>query len=108
MGTTITDVAQDRQQAHTYLDHLRPEQIRAVRNLLRTMVDPVSIALANTPVDDEPFTEEDRKAVAEADEWLKHNKPIPLEEVLSEFGVTMEQWEEWGRTPLPDENGSRG
>ena len=108
MGTTITDVAQDRQQAHAYLDHLPPEQLRAVRDLLRTMVDPVSIALANAPIDDEPLTEEDREAIERSREWLKHNDPIPLEEVLSELGVTTEQWEEWGRTPLPDENGSRG
>jgi len=46
-------------------------------------LDSLSRKMANAPLDDEPFTEEDRQAVAEADEWLKHNKPIPLEDVLS-------------------------
>jgi hypothetical protein len=73
----------DREHAQQLLKHLAPDQI-----------------------DDEPFTEEDRQAVAEADEWLKHNKPIPLENVLSEFGLTMADWDTMGKTPLPGENGA--
>ncbi len=42
-------------------------------------------------------------AVAESIEWLKHNKPIPHEEVLAEFGLTMEDFERMGGTPLPSE-----
>ena len=33
------------------------------------------------PYDHEPYTDAERKAVAEAAEWLKHNEPIPLETV---------------------------
>ena len=62
--------------------------------------------LANVPLDDEPFTEEDRQAVTRADEWLKHNKPIPLENVLAEFGLTIADWVTMGKTPLPGENGA--
>ena len=40
------------------------------------------------------------KAVAEADEWLKHNQPIPHEEVLADFGLTMADWESMGQEPL--------
>ena len=39
------------------------------------------------------------KAIAEADEWLKHNQPIPHEEVLAEFGLTMADWEKMSREP---------
>ena len=46
----------------------------------------------------------ERKAVAEADEWLKHNQPIPHEDVLAEFGLTMADWENMGKGPLPLEN----
>jgi L-ascorbate metabolism protein UlaG (beta-lactamase superfamily) len=49
--------------------------------------------LALVPIDDEPFTEADRQAVAEAVEWLKHNEPIPIEEVLADFGLTLADWE---------------
>jgi hypothetical protein len=54
------------------------------------------------PFDDEPFTAEDRLAVAEADEWLKHNQPIPLESVLADFGLTMVDWEEMSKATLPE------
>jgi hypothetical protein len=39
------------------------------------------------------------KAVARADEWLKHNQPIPHEEVLAEFGLTAAEWEKMGQEP---------
>ena len=69
-------------------------------------LDPVSRALANAPPEDEEISEEEEHAVAESREWLKHNKPIPLEDVLSEFGLTMADWDTMGKTPLPGENGA--
>jgi len=53
-------------------------------------LDPVARAIANAPVDDEPESEQERQAVAEADEWLQHNRPIPFEEVLADFDLTIE------------------
>jgi hypothetical protein len=97
------DLVHERQQAHAYLDHLPPEQLSVVRALLETMLDPVSRAIANAPVEDEEISAEEQRAVAEAHEWLKHNKPIPHEEVLAEFGLTMDDFERMGRTPLPPE-----
>ena len=44
----------------------------------------------------------ERRAVAEADEWLKHNAPIPHEDVLADFGLTMADWRRMGDEPLPD------
>jgi hypothetical protein len=95
------DFVQEREQAHAYLDRLPPEQLSAVRGLMETMLDPVSRVLANAPAEDEEIGEEEERAVAESREWLKHNKPIPHEEVLAEFGLTMEDFERMGRTPLP-------
>jgi hypothetical protein len=43
--------------------------------------------------DRETLSGAERKAVAEADEGLKHNQPIPHEEVLAEFGLTMADWD---------------
>jgi hypothetical protein len=102
-----TDPTQERQQAHAYLDLLPPEQLSAVRGLLETMLDPLSRTLANAPIEDEEISEEEERAVAESIEWLKHNKPISHEEVLAEFGLTMDDFERMGREPLPAEpNGS--
>jgi len=66
-------------------------------------LNPVSLALANAPLEDEEISEDEERAVAEAREWLKHNKPIPHEEVLADFGLTMADFEQMGRTPLPPE-----
>ena len=82
---------QERQQAHALLDMLPAEKLNAVRSLLEAMVDPVSRALANAPVDDEPITEEEERAIAQAREWLKHNPGIPFEQVVAELGFTMEE-----------------
>lgn len=78
-----------REHAHELIERLAASQVAAVVGLLEAMLDPVSRAIANAPVDDEPETEEERQAVAEATEWLKHNKPIPFEEVLADFGLTL-------------------
>ena len=82
---------QEREQAHGYLDRLPEAQVSAVRGLLESMLDPVSRALANAPVDDEPVTEAEESAVSEAREWLKHNQGIPFEQVVAELGFTMEE-----------------
>jgi hypothetical protein len=103
--TMALDLLQERQQAHAYLDQLPAAQLTAIRTLLESMVDPVAQAIAHAPVDDEPFTEEDRQSVAEAQEWLKHNKPVPLETVLADLGLTISDWEQMGKTPASEERG---
>jgi len=68
---------------------------------MEVMLDPLSRKLANVPVEDEEISEEEERAVAEAREWLKHNKPIPHEEVLAEFGLTMTDFKRTGQVELP-------
>jgi hypothetical protein len=58
--------ASDKHQAHDLIERLAPTQVSAVVGLLEAMLDPVSRAIANAPVDDEPETEEEREAVAES------------------------------------------
>lgn len=59
------------------------------------MLDPVSRAVASAPMDDEPLTAEETQALMEAREWLKHNEPIPHEQVLAELGITQEEIENY-------------
>ena len=97
-----------RSHVHSLVDQLPPVQLAALETILQSMLDPLSRKLALAPFDDEPFSEEDRQAVAEADEWSKHNQPIPMEEVLADFGLTMTDWEAMARTPLDEPlNGPR-
>lgn len=97
MATVAIDV---KQQAHELIDRMAPNQVCAVVGLLKTMLDPVSLAIANAPYDDEPVSEAEAREIAADREWLKHNKGIPNEEVLAEFGLTAEDFERMGRTPL--------
>ena len=89
----------DAQHAHHLLDQLSTGQLAAVVHLLETMVSPEE--------DRDTLSNAERKAVAEADEWLKHNQPIPHEEVLAEFGLTMADWDNMGKDPLPEETPHR-
>lgn len=91
----------DLEHAQQLLSHLAPGQIAAVVQLMEVMLDPLSRALANAPLEDEEISAEEDQAVAEAREWLKHNTPIPHEEVLAELGLSMADFELMGRTPLP-------
>jgi len=81
----------EKQQAHELIERLPPTQLSAVVGLLEAMLDPVSLAIANAPIDDEPLTAEEEKALAEAREWSKHNKAIPHEQVLAEVGITRKE-----------------
>jgi hypothetical protein len=81
----------EKQQAHELIERLPPTQLSAVVGLLEAMLDPVSRALANAPIDDEPVTPEEEKALAEAREWSKHNKSIPHEQILADLGITQEE-----------------
>jgi hypothetical protein len=97
MGTNVT---QERQQAHTLLDQLPNEKLTAVVHLLQAISDPVARSLANAPINDERISDEEMRAVEASREWLKIHAPIPHEEVLAEFGLTLEDFERMGRTPL--------
>ena len=61
--------------AHLYFDYLRSGR------------DPLLKKLILAPYDDEPETEEERQAVAEAWEDVKAGRTIPLEEIEREFGA---------------------
>ena len=56
--------AQTKQQAHELIERMAPGQIFAVVTVMETMLDPVSRAIANAPIDDEPETDAERQAVA--------------------------------------------
>jgi hypothetical protein len=93
-----------RHHVHALIDQLPPIQLAALETILQSMLDPLARKLALAPVDDEPLTEEDRRAIAEANAWSKHNAPIALETVLADFGLTMTDWETMAKTPLAEEN----
>ena len=88
MGTEAT---QERRQAHVLLDLLPDDKLNAVVHLLQVMNDPVARAIAQAPVDEEPLTVEEIKALNESCEWSKHHPGIPHQQVLAELGITQEE-----------------
>lgn len=95
-----TEISPGRQEAHALLDMLPEEKLVAVVHLLQAISDPVARSLASAPVDDEPISEEESRAVEASREWLKDHAPIPHEEVLAGFGLTLEDFARMGRSPL--------
>jgi len=75
------DLQQERQQAHALLDLLPPAKLGAVRSLLEVMVD------------DDELTEADRTAIQAGLDSLDSNGGIPMEDVLADFGLTMDDFE---------------
>ena len=69
--------------AHELLEQFSADQIAAVLQLLEVMVEP----------DDEPLTEEDRRAVAASREYFRRNPEggFPFEQVVADLGLTMDQ-----------------
>lgn len=81
-------MAASKEHAHELIDRLAPSQVPAVIGMLEALLDPVSRAIANAPVEGEPLTAQEESALEEAREWSKHNKGIPHEQVLAELGIT--------------------
>lgn len=78
-----------REHAHQLLDRLDPGRLAAVVHLLEVFLDE----------DGDTLSPAEAAAIAEADRWSQNNEPIPHEQVLSEFGLTMADWEKMSREP---------
>src|ERR1700722_16086322 len=100
MATTATN---SKQQAHELIERMSTAQASAVVGLLEAMLDPVSVALANAPMDDEPVSEEEARDIAEAPPAYARGEVVSNEEVLADFGLTAEDFKRMGRTPLDAE-----
>jgi len=74
---------------HRLIDELPESELHAARRFLeylRDQTDPLLRALRNAPPDDEPETEEERQAVAEAWEDVRAGRLIPDEELWQRLG----------------------
>jgi hypothetical protein len=75
---------------HRLIDELPESELTAAErflNYLRATADPVLRALLEAPLDDEPETEDERRAVQEAREELGRGEVRRLEEVRRELGL---------------------
>lgn len=82
------------EKAHELLGHLGPAKLAAVVELLEAMVR------REGEIDEgEALSPAEAKAIAEADEWLKHHEPVPHDVVLAELGLSAAEWERMSLEP---------
>ena len=91
-----------RQHVHDLVDQLDAGQLAAVGQLLEVMTDPVARSLANAPVDDEPITPEEAAAIDAGIASLERDGGVPMEEVLADFGLTVEDFRKMAETDSPE------
>jgi len=77
-----------KEHAHQLIDQMAPSQVSVVVELLEDLLDPLTLKLANAPLDDELTTAADREAIARS----QRAKIISTEELLADFGLTLEQF----------------
>lgn len=83
--------AQTRQHAHELIDRIAPGQVSVAVELLEKMLDPVSLALANAPFEDEEIGEDEERAVARAK--TETGASTSMEDLLTEYGLTPQELE---------------
>ena len=92
-----------KQEAHELIERISVSQASAVVTLITSMLDPVDRALANAPYDDEPVSEEEARDIAEARASYARGEAVSHDEVLAEFGLTADDFDRMGQTPLDAE-----
>ena len=76
------DLQQERQQVHSLIDQLPPAKLGAVRNLLEVMLE-----------EDGELTPELRERLLASRAYFANGgKGVPMEEVLADFGVGMDDF----------------
>ena len=88
------------QRAHELIDRMAPGQLIVIVSLLEVMLDPVARSIANAPWDDEPVSEEEHREIAAGRAAFARGELVSHEEVLAEYGLSMEDFERMGQTPL--------
>ena len=84
---TITET---RTKLHDLVESLPSEDVPTALRLLESLkssADSVPLALRDVPIDDEPETEEERAAVAEARREIEEGRVIPHDEVMRQYGL---------------------
>jgi hypothetical protein len=102
------DLAQQRQLAHVFLDRLPADQLSAVHSLLESMLSPLDRKLAQAPVDDEPLTPEEAAAIEAGIASLERHRGVPMEVVLADFGLTMDDLRKMAETSCGEESNGNG
>ena len=97
------DHSEERRHPHAFLDRLPDAQLSAVRGLLETMLSPIDRKLALAPIDDEPVTPDEAAAIQAGVASLDQGGGVPLETVLADFGLTIDDFHRMAETPASED-----
>jgi hypothetical protein len=82
--------AEARTKLHDLIESLPSDDVPTALRVLEALnstSDPIPFALRDIPFDDEPETEEERAAVAQAYRDLEEGRGIPHDEVMRKYGL---------------------
>jgi hypothetical protein len=80
--------AEARARLHDLIESLPTADVPTALRILEALnADPVPLALVEVPIDDEPETDEERAANAEARRDLEEGRVIPHDEVMRKYGL---------------------
>ena len=83
-----------KRQIKDLIDGMPPDELLVIKRFIqyvRDLEDPFLRNLAEAPWDDEPLSDEDMAAIAEAEADIKAGRLIPHEEIMREFGLRSEE-----------------
>lgn len=85
-------MSMERDELHRIIDAIPEDKLQAIGRLLKDAVDiaiddPVQRALANAPLDDEPESEEEKRAAEEADADFKAGRSMSTDELKRELDL---------------------
>lgn len=75
-----------REHVHDLIDQLPPVQLAAIETLLESMID-------------EELSAADRSAIQAGLDSLDKSGGVPMDDVLADFGLTMDDFERMGSEP---------
>lgn len=82
-----TDLAHQRQQAHSLLDTLPGDKLSAVYNLLQVLSEPLSSSLALAPVEQEELNAKTGASLHLSYAAIDRGESVSHETILREFGL---------------------
>jgi hypothetical protein len=66
------------------------------------MLSPLDRKLALAPADDEPLTQEESTAIQAGVDSLERNGGVPMEVILADFGLTMDDFHKMAESESPE------
>jgi hypothetical protein len=97
------NITEQRQLVHAYVDRLPGDQLSAVYGLLETMLSPLDRKLVLADIDDEPVTPEQMAAIQAGIASLDAGRFVPMEEVIADFGLTVDDFRKMAETPATED-----